>query len=589
MAKLVSSKFLGVAASLLLFAVSANAAPRKIAITDDDDLFTVDTIDGREVNCLTKDNTTYAGVSNRANTKFTTIANKTKTKLASLKKKIKTASNAKAKKKLKKQIKNLKKQRDLHIAACVVSEIAISSQAFKATGSTYFNLPLPYTCDGAKISGASVGGKSPLLSWSGVPSEATHLVVTMHTEDSEGNVTPQFTLFNIPASVTTLPEGDFSIGTAAEGDMSATEIEAAGGVPYSAPCASGAGTEVLYTFTVHALSKALNLTASASRAEVLEAAEDALIETKTLQVRRVRWDAASLASNLHVPSSVPSTCSQKEAHFDEYARVFSSISCDDSANEMTVVSHIASGLKTTLEDQQLQVGITRWIGRLALPSQSGFAFKVAPNFLSGATNNMACDGVDTLGITVDGQLILPYYKQGGGSGSNCGPSDGQDYYDRDTVVLGEVDQCYGHSPNGEGYHIHGAPVCLMDVHDPSKPIAYMSDGIPLYFGQGGGTITETAHAIAVAADDGYVTDINYGGGRYEHLDFRPADVIDGTNPLNDCNAYDINGDGATSGYVYYTTKDAPYTIGCYMGEKLSAAPAGVENTKLVSDRTGFNG
>jgi hypothetical protein len=134
--------------------------------------------------------------------------------------------------------------------------------------------------------------------------------------------------------------------------------------------------------------------------------------------------------------------------------------------------------------------------------------------------------------------------------------------------------------------MHGAPVCLMDVHDPSKPIAYMSDGIPLYFGQGGGTISDTLHAQTASA----VTTTNFGGGLYEHLDYRPADVKDGSNPLNACNAYDINKDGATSGYVYYTSKDAPYTIGCYMGETLSSTSnPSSENTKLVTERTGWSG
>lgn len=63
-----------------------------------------------------------------------------------------------------------------------------------------------------------------------------------------------------------------------------------------------------------------------------------------------------------------------------------------------------------------------------------------------------------------------------------------------------------------------------------------------------------------------MTDINYGAGLYEHLDYLPTDVKSGENPLNPCNAYDINQDGAKSGYVYYTTKEPPYTIGCFMGE-----------------------
>ena len=464
------------------------------------------------------------------------------------------------------------------------SSMIMSSAAFKDTGGTYVTLPLSYTCEAAN------GGISPLLSWVGVPSAAQALVLTMHSSNADGSTTPNFSVFNIPAMATTLAEGDFSIGTAAEGDRVSTQISAAGKQVYSAPC-SGSGTETLYTFTLYALSSPLSLTSSATQAEVIAAAQTVALETQTLVTRRVRYDATSLANNLHVPNAVPSTCAEKTAHFNEYSAVHKTLSCDEAANRMDIISYISEGLKTAQANQQVQVGISRWIGRLSLPSEIGHSIKIVPSFLAGVNNNFACDGVDTLGITVDGQLILPYYKQGGsgGSATTCGPTDGIDYADRDTVVLGEVDQCYGHSPNGEGYHMHGAPVCLMDIHNPSKPIAYMSDGIPLYFGQGGGTITNTTHAISAAANNKHVTDLNYGRGLYEHLDYRPSDVIDGTNPLNACNAYDLNKDGTSSGYVYYTSKDAPYTIGCYMGETSATGNPGADNTKLVSERVGWSG
>ena len=475
------------------------------------------------------------------------------------------------------------------ITAASASEVlSIYSDAFKDTGSDYFNIPLNYTCDGAPTGTATVGGISPQISWLNIPDDAVSLALTMHTNDDAS--TPVFTLFNIATSVSTLPEGDFSVGTAASGDMDAADITAAGDTPYAAPCTAGSGIETLYTFTLYALSSELSLTSGATQAQVIEAAQAVSLEASSLITKRIRFDATALANDDHVPSSVPSTCNEKSAHFNEYARVHDAIECDTTNNQMDIVSHIASGLKTPLDKQQIQVGIQSWIGRLSLPSQSGHSISIEPTFLSGVNNNLACDGVETLGITVDGQTILPYYKQGSGSGTACGPTDGTDYSDRDTVVLGEVDQCYGHSPNGEGYHMHGAPVCLMDVHDPSKPIAYMTDGIPLYYGQGGGTITTTAHGVTAANNGHAVTDINYGGGLYEHLDYRPSDVIDGSNPLNECNAYDINGDGTTSGYVYYTSIDAPYTIGCYMGEPLTGAGnPGSANTRLVSEREGFTG
>ncbi len=427
------------------------------------------------------------------------------------------------------------------------SGLSLSSHAFKNTGSDHFVLPLQYTCDGAS------GGTSPTLTWSNIPSTATHLVLTMN-DGSNAN----FTLFNIATSNSTLSEGSLSLGTMATGDNAS----------YVVPCGSN-GDTTTYTFTLYAISSALSLGASATQAQVISAANDVLVEKTTLVTQRTR--RANHTS--YAPTSGTTSCTEKTAHFNQYSRLHRKIECDETNNKMSIISYIGDGLKTAESKQQVQVGITSWIGRLALPTESGHSIKITPNFLTGVNNNLRCDGVETLGITVDGQTILPYYKQagGGGNSTSCGPTDGSDYSGRDTIVLGEVDQCYGHSPNGEGYHMHGAPICLMDVHDPSKPIAYMTDGIPLYFGEGGGQITNTTHGQAVGSS---VTAINYGGGLYEHLSYLPTD-----RDLNKCNAYDINGDGAVSGYVYYTTKDAPYAIGCYMGTAEDFGNPGADNTQ----------
>ena len=468
-----------------------------------------------------------------------------------------------------------------------VTEMIISSAAFKNTGSLYYNLPLTYTCEGLH------GGTSPLIEWSGVPDAASSLVLSMHAIASDGSRQPQFTIFNIPASTSRLPEGDLSIGIAAQGDMSVVEIEAANGLAYTAPCAPGGGTESHYIFTLYALSHELALTPDTTQAQVLEEiqASAALISSQSLITRRVSWDAQSIANNLHVPTQVPSTCEEKSAHFNQYSANMKSITCHEEDNYLSLVSHSASGVRSEQTSQQIQVGITYWIGRITLPGEAAFYTPLRPAYLDAASNNVPCegDGSTRLGITVDGVMILPYFNQNiGGVGEFCGPlesDDGKEYYNADIPLVGGVDQCFGHAGNGDGYHVHGAPICLMDVHDPSKPLAYMLDGIPLYFGQGGGTLEETPHAQKTRKR---VTATNFGAGLYEHLDYRPSDVINGSNPLNECNAYDVNGDGATSGYVYYSTKEAPYGIGCFMGEMLdeSVNASGGSHTqvKLISER-----
>lgn len=459
------------------------------------------------------------------------------------------------------------------------SDISLGSTAFKDTGNLYYRLPLKYTCDEKN------GGLSPSLFWSGVPAATQSIVLTMHSFENNTRI-PHFSVFNISPNKTSLTEGDLSVGVIAQGDMTSEQF-IANDEAYIAPCAAGAGIETSYFFTLYALSQNLTLENTVSQAEIIEAVEDITLDSFVLTTTHVRFDSESIANDLHVPSYVPSTCVEKTAHFNEYPRMHASVTCDENANQMNIVSHISDGLKTYESEQQVQVGINSWIGRLSIVSAAGGEIRIVPSYLTGVNNNISCDGTGKLGISVDGQIILPYYKQTGDAGGDtCGPTDGTNYASRDTVVLGEVDQCYGHAPNGEGYHLHGAPICLMDIHDPSKPIAYMSDGIPLYFGQAGGTIEDTLHAQTA----NQVTDTNFGAGIYEHLDFRPSDVKNGTNPLNACNAYDIHADGAVSGYVYYTTKDAPYAIGCFMGEVLdNPKSVSVTRSSLASARQGWDG
>lgn len=474
---------------------------------------------------------------------------------------------------------------NISVTAEITSDLSLFSAAFKDTGSAYYNIPLKYTCD------SSDGGISPTLSWSGVPPSTTSLVLTMHSINTDDSIKPHFSIFNIPASINTLPAGDFSIGTQALGDMSESEILAANGIPYTAPCAVGAGSETFYTFTLSALSRDIELTSSATQSQInLEIEQGGnLLSSKSLITRRVRWDAASLANDLHVPTKVPSTCAEKLPHFNAYSANNAEVVCSDEDNYIGVKALSTRGVRTTEPDQQNQVGITYWIGRISLPGQNVKYTQLTPSFLNEASNNVPCDGDGSsrVGLTVDGLMMLPFFNQNIGSeGEKCGPlEDGKRYDIADIPLVGGVDQCFGHAGNGDGYHLHGMPICLMDVHDPSQPIAYALDGIPVYFGQGGGTLEGTPHASTTSKR---VTATNYGAGHYEHLDYRPSDVIDGTNPLNECNAYDINGDGATSGYVYYTTKEAPYSIGCFMGEvfDLEGTPAlgGQVQTKLLSER-----
>jgi hypothetical protein len=190
-----------------------------------------------------------------------------------------------------------------------------------------------------------------------------------------------------------------------------------------------------------------------------------------------------------------------------------------------------------------------------IPEETSWTLPLNPTYLSAPTSNINIH--HAIGVSVEGVAILHYAKE---TTPNETAQLGTDYSDRDTILLGEVDQCGAHAGNGEDYHYHTAPFCLLDTHDISKPLAYMFDGLPLYFGTAGGILTEGG--------------TDYGAGRYAHLDYRPSKVKSGERPLDECNAYDVNGDG--SKYVYYSSSTAPYTIACYRAEadQASSVPGG---------------
>ena len=211
--------------------------------------------------------------------------------------------------------------------------------------------------------------------------------------------------------------------------------------------------------------------------------------------------------------------------------------------------------RSSLDADKPNVGIRSWIGRVPISQSLSWTLPIVPSYLSSVQSNLNIH--DAVGISVDGIPILHYAKES--SASEIAQLS-TDYSDRDTALLGEIDQCGGHAGNGEDYHYHMAPVCLLDTHDPSVPLAYMFDGLPLFFGTGGGQLS------AISS--------HYGGGRYDELNYLPSKVKTGERPLDECNAYDLHGDG--SEYVYYSTSTPPYTIGCYraLANQATSVPAG---------------
>lgn len=118
----------------------------------------------------------------------------------------------------------------------VTSEFAASSSAFTNNGS----YPKKYTCDSLGI--------SPILNWSNAPTGTTSYAITMHHIPGPGDKHVYFVLYNIPASVTSIPEAVSGIGLFGINTVN-------GGTSYTPPCSQGPGDK-LYTITVYALSSA---------------------------------------------------------------------------------------------------------------------------------------------------------------------------------------------------------------------------------------------------------------------------------------------------------------------------------------------
>jgi hypothetical protein len=180
----------------------------------------------------------------------------------------------------------------------------------------------------------------------------------------------------------------------------------------------------------------------------------------------------------------------------------------------------------TSEDVPM-VGIQSWIQRVPIPYDYQWRIPLKPEWLS---EPVEASPRGPIAVAVDGVPIFHYERRPDVSTSL------DNYEERnDTVVQGELDQCGGHAGQGEDYHYHYAPVCLMDKHNPELPIAFGLDGTPVYYGEGG---------------DDY-----YGRGRYSDLSYLPDEKLD------DCNALQLP-DGS---YVHYTTKTPPYVVGCHHG------------------------
>ncbi len=218
------------------------------------------------------------------------------------------------------------------------------------------------------------------------------------------------------------------------------------------------------------------------------------------------------------------SCTPYEAAFELYLDP-ETVNCMEDFLEVaaTGLPDLTSG---SSEDVPM-VGIRSWIQRVPVPYDYQWRIPLTPEWLS---EPVEASAKGPIAVAVDGVPIFHYERRPDVSTS-------LDNYEQrnDTVTEGELDQCGGHSGQGEDYHYHYAPVCLLDEHNPDLPIAFGLDGTPIYYGEGG--------------------DEYYGRGRYTDLSYLPDSELD------DCNAQQLP-DGS---YVHFTTKTPPYVVGCHHG------------------------
>ena len=147
----------------------------------------------------------------------------------------------------------------------------LTSTAFENQG----KIPSKYTCDGANI--------SPPLSISDVPSQAKSLVLIMDDPDvpkhlRQDGMWDHWVVFNIPASLTELKEGEEPEGTHGIGTSN--------NLNYYGPCPPA--REHRYFFKLYALDTELKLPEKAKKQQVEKAMEGHVLAKTELMGRSER-------------------------------------------------------------------------------------------------------------------------------------------------------------------------------------------------------------------------------------------------------------------------------------------------------------
>lgn len=150
--------------------------------------------------------------------------------------------------------------------------MTLTSPAFQDNGS----IPAKYTCD-------VDAPPSPPLSITGIPEGAVSLALTVHDPDVPKVLVPEgvfnhWVLFNIPPSITEIPEGQ-SLGTLGS--------NGAGKQAYAGPCPPPQyePSEHRYIFSLYALDTKLDLEPGATKEQLLAAMQGHIVTQTQLTGR----------------------------------------------------------------------------------------------------------------------------------------------------------------------------------------------------------------------------------------------------------------------------------------------------------------
>jgi phosphatidylethanolamine-binding protein (PEBP) family uncharacterized protein len=140
-------------------------------------------------------------------------------------------------------------------------------------------LPVEFTGDGASI--------SPPLAWSGAPEGTKAFAVIMHHVAPDGELKWYWTLYNLPATTSSLPKAAQGIGTAGSNSINRRP-------GYAPPHSKGPGVK-FYTLTLYALSAPVAPAgdpAKVDRASLLAAMQGRILDRAELQVSYTRPDSS---------------------------------------------------------------------------------------------------------------------------------------------------------------------------------------------------------------------------------------------------------------------------------------------------------